>query len=284
MIQINDVVQKALVSMVMEYTRAAVHSLSEKYKFSAEEALASLDFDALVPQGKERVSEAKKAETEAKKAEKEAKKAETEAKKAAKKAEMDAKKAEKEAEKEAKKKRGRPTVVKPVEKGSVGDDVIANLVLQAKQTQGSDEEEYKSSDEEKPKKEKPKRVKKDAETKKVDAEAKAEAKKVDAEAKAEAKKAKAEAKKEATRLAKAEAKRLAEAEATRLAEAEAKRLAEADNSELSEEEEEGGEIAVKKFTHDGVMYLRDDENVVYDMDTQDEIGKWNDATNSIDLF
>ena len=48
---------------------------------------------------------------------------------------------------------------------------------------------------------------------------------------------------------------------------------------LIEEDEDVTEV--KKLTIDGIDYLVDNENTVYDMDTQDEIGCYNPETNSI---
>jgi hypothetical protein len=50
------------------------------------------------------------------------------------------------------------------------------------------------------------------------------------------------------------------------------------------EEEEEEEITVKKFEHKGVTYLRSSDNVMYDMNTEDAIGKWNEVTKSIDAY
>ena len=55
------------------------------------------------------------------------------------------------------------------------------------------------------------------------------------------------------------------------------------SGELEEEkiDEDEDVTEVKKVTIDGVDYLVDNENTVYDMDTQDEIGCYNPETNSI---
>ena len=55
------------------------------------------------------------------------------------------------------------------------------------------------------------------------------------------------------------------------------------SSELEEEkiDEDEDVTEVKKLTIDGVDYLVDNENTVYDMETQDEIGCYNPETNSI---
>jgi len=36
-----------------------------------------------------------------------------------------------------------------------------------------------------------------------------------------------------------------------------------------------------KFEHDGVTYLKDANGVVYDMETQDEVGVWDEAAQKI---
>ena len=139
-----------------------------------------------------------------------------------------------------------------------------------------------------------------AEAKAAEKAAKAAAKEAEKLAKAEAKKAeklaKAEAKK-AEKLAKAAAKK-AEKEAAKLAKAEAKaapkvatpveeeeevsvdeiqqQVAELEIEDFTGDEEEDDEdqVEVEKFEHDGIVYLRDAEGTVYDMESQDPIGTW----------
>ena len=48
-----------------------------------------------------------------------------------------------------------------------------------------------------------------------------------------------------------------------------------------EEEEEEEEVTVSRFTHNGVTYLRTDENVLYDETTQDPVGKWDPETQTV---
>ena len=50
---------------------------------------------------------------------------------------------------------------------------------------------------------------------------------------------------------------------------------------VAEEEEEEEEVKVEKFEFNGVTYLRSSNNVMYDSETQDEIGVWNDAKKEI---
>jgi len=253
---------------------------------------------------------------------------------------------------DADKQRGRPKKSKPMtSSGSVGDDLIANLVLQANL---QEEETVSESDQE----ETPKKVNKnDSEKKEADKkekEAKKEADKKEKEAKKEADKKEKEAKKEADKkekeakkkalekpleegelseeetkkkekeakkkeakkksldkpleegeLSEEETKKKADKketkkgkmtgenekekalqEATQIAESVAKKKAEQvlekklEEGELSEEEEE--EVSVTKFTFEGKDYLRDDKNVVYDYNSQEEIGVW--TGKHIDLY
>jgi len=257
------------------------------------------------------------------------------------------------------KQRGRPKKSKPMtSNGSVGDDLIANLVLQAKLQEESEGTVSDSDQDETPKKvkkndpEKKEADKKEAkkEADKKEKEAKKEADKKEKEAKKEADKKEKEAKKEADKkeskkkaeqpleegelseeetkkkekeAKKKEAKKKAEQpleegelsveetkkkadkkdtkkgkmpgekekekalqEATQIAESVAKKKAEEvlekklEEGELSEEEEE--EVSVTKFTFEGKDYLRDDKNVVYDYNSQDEIGVW--TGKQIDLY
>ena len=222
---------------------------------------------------------------------------------------------------DADKQRGRPKKSKPMtSSGSVGDDLIANLVLQANL---QEEETVSESDQE----ETPKKVNKnDSEKKEADKkekEAKKEADKKEKEAKKEADKKEKEAKKEADKkekeakkkalekpleegeLSEEETKKKADKketkkgkmtgekekekalqEATQIAESVAKKKADQllekklEEGELSEEEEE--EVSVTKFTFEGKDYLRDVKNVVYDYNSQEEIGVW--TGKQIDLY
>jgi hypothetical protein len=49
---------------------------------------------------------------------------------------------------------------------------------------------------------------------------------------------------------------------------------------INEEEEE--EVEVHYFDHEGTTYLRDDNNMLYDCVTHDEVGVWNPETKTID--
>jgi hypothetical protein len=57
----------------------------------------------------------------------------------------------------------------------------------------------------------------------------------------------------------------------------------------SESEEDASEadepvVAVKKFEHEGVTYLKSSDGVLYDAKTQSVVGKWNETTKSIDVY
>ena len=209
------------------------------------------------------------------------------------------------------KKRGRPAKTKKVETGGAGDDLIANLVAQAKMENNEDADEIAAAKTEVVDKKAAKEAEKEA--KKLAKEAEKEAKKLAKEAeklaKKEAKEAEKLAKKqakEAEKLAKEaekEAKKLAK-KAAKKAEKEAKEAEKAkvtkdavaelqqqmEDLELQEEkvvssqdeaQDEDGEVEVVKFEHEGKEYLKDCENIVYDMETQDEIGTWNETDKKI---
>ena len=231
---------------------------------------------------------------------------------------------------DADKQRGRPKKSKPMtSSGSVGDDLIANLVLQAnlqeeETVSESDQEETpkkvnKNDSEKKEADKKEKEAKKEADKKEKEAKKKAlekpleegelseeETKKKEKEAKKkEAKKKSLEKPLEEGELSEEETKKKADKketkkgkmtgenekekalqEATQIAESVAKKKAEQvlekklEEGELSEEEEE--EVSVTKFTFEGKDYLRDDKNVVYDYNSQEEIGVW--TGKQIDLY
>ena len=45
--------------------------------------------------------------------------------------------------------------------------------------------------------------------------------------------------------------------------------------------EEEVEVAVKRFEHNGVKWLRDSTGVIYNMETQEEVGVWNEEMQTI---
>ena len=55
------------------------------------------------------------------------------------------------------------------------------------------------------------------------------------------------------------------------------------NDELDEEEYEEEEIVVKRWSFEGKNYFKDEENNVYDCETQDVIGKYDPATNELHM-
>ena len=55
-----------------------------------------------------------------------------------------------------------------------------------------------------------------------------------------------------------------------------------DDSESDSDEEDDEPVKVRKFEHDGTTYLRDENtNIIYDLESQDEVGIWNPETKSI---
>jgi len=197
---------------------------------------------------------------------------------------------EKRAEEEAKKKEREEAVnkviaVTGVEKEDVEVEVEVTKKKVVRRTKKTDEE-----------KEAEKKAKEEA---KAAEKAKKEAEKAAEKAKKEAEKAAAKAAKEAEKKAKEEKKmkelaekaeaekKLVEAEKAKAAEME-KLQAEMKNQELEdgelEEEDVEEQVEVVQFTHKGVTYLRDENNVVYDMATQDEVGMWNEETEEIDAL
>ena len=58
---------------------------------------------------------------------------------------------------------------------------------------------------------------------------------------------------------------------------------EADPEDDESVQEEEAETEVVQFEVDGVMYLKDGENTLYDAETHEEIGEWNSATGKIVL-
>ena len=53
--------------------------------------------------------------------------------------------------------------------------------------------------------------------------------------------------------------------------------------EDTEDETEEEEVQVTKFEFGGKKYLRSSKNVLYDAETQDEIGVWNEAKQEIEF-
>ena len=51
----------------------------------------------------------------------------------------------------------------------------------------------------------------------------------------------------------------------------------------TDENEEEEEVEVEEIEYEGVKYLRSGKGIVYDMETSEEIGRWNAATKSIEV-
>lgn len=205
---------------------------------------------------------------------------------------MPEKKTTKKAKKEdgEKKQRGRPKKNKEVVALAEGDDLIATLIAQARtESDGAekvDEETAEEPSEAPAPAEKPKKVKKaklTEEEKAAARQAKADAK---AAAKEEAKQAKL-AEKEAAKQAK-----LAEKAAAKEAKAaEKKATKKTKKAEVVEEpataveeltaDSPVEEVQVRKVTLGDVEYLMDQENRVYDLATQEPIGVWDEASQTI---
>ena len=129
---------------------------------------------------------------------------------------------------------------------------------------------------------------------KLQAKADAKAAKADAKAAKEAEKKALAEKKAAEKKAKEQVKanvEVLEKELTEVATKAAEEIVqemgglEVNDGELNEEEEEEEEeeaTEVVKFEVDGKTYLKDNEGVLYDMETQDAVGAWNEKTNQID--
>ena len=62
-----------------------------------------------------------------------------------------------------------------------------------------------------------------------------------------------------------------------------KKAEEPKKAEATEEETEEEEVKVTKFEFGGKKYLRSSKNVLYDAETQDEIGVWNEAKQEIEF-
>ena len=199
---------------------------------------------------------------------------------------MPEKKTTKKAKKEdgEKKQRGRPKKNKEVVALAEGDDLIATLIAQARTESDGVQKVAEEETTEKPVEEettevveapapaeKPKKVKKA----KLTEEEKAAAKQAKADAKAaakeEAKQAKLAAKEEAKKAKAAEKK----TKKTEVVEEPAAPVEELTADSPVEE------VKVRKVTLGDVEYLMDQENTVYDLATQEPIGVWDEATQTI---
>ena len=194
---------------------------------------------------------------------------------------------------EKKRGRGRPKKDK-ASSGDVEDDLLSSLqeamdsdaVSKSSGSSKGSRGRPKMSDEEKAeraaKKEAEKLAKKEAreaEKAKREAErlAKKEARELERIAKKEAREAE-KAKKEAERLA----KKIEEAQkAMEKANEKAKTDDEA-KEEKYEEEEAPKKVNARKFTHEGVSYIKTADNMLYDIETKECVGLWNEDTEEIE--
>ena len=58
----------------------------------------------------------------------------------------------------------------------------------------------------------------------------------------------------------------------------------ADDGELNEEAYEDEEVSVRVFEHGGVKWLKDDEGSIYDPESHEEVGTWNEAEQRVVLI
>ena len=162
---------------------------------------------------------------------------------------------------------------------------------------------FLAKEEEKEKKAAARAAEKEAEKqKKALAQQEKEAEKQKKAAEKEAEKAKKLAEKEAEKEAE-KAKKLAEKEAAKTAKAAkeekpkkekaSKKKAEepvkpvepvADLESEAESEDEEPVVAVKKFEHQGVTYLKSSDGILYSVKSQEVVGKWNEKTQMIDVY
>jgi len=192
-------------------------------------------------------------------------------------------------------KRGRPKKnIKIIESESENEDLFAGLVQQSlnESVDADSSDESESVNTEKSDKKEAKALEKAA---KEEAKAleKAEKKKALEEAKALEKAEKKKALEDAKALEKAAKKDAKALEKAAKEEKPAKKetnkkkvesLASLINGEEEEEEEEEEkEVSVKKFEFGGKVYLKTESNVLYDSETQEEIGVWNEAKQEIEF-
>ena len=215
--------------------------------------------------------------------------------------EVEAKKEKK--SKAADKKRGRPAKNKGVETGGTGDDLIAQLVAQAKAEETGDEESVAESVEEsdaesvveqvkptkkvtvsKEEKEAAKqKAKEEKEAAKLKAKEDKEAAKQKAKEEKEASKQKAKEEKEAAKKATQKAKKAVETPKIEVTDDVVAELqSKVEELELEEEEVDEEATPVVKFEHNGVTYLKDEDGVMYDMESQEPVGRW-DGSKMVEL-
>jgi len=57
---------------------------------------------------------------------------------------------------------------------------------------------------------------------------------------------------------------------------------EAKEETYEEEEEAPVKIKARKFTHDGVTYIKTPDNMLFDLETKECVGLWNEETEEIE--
>jgi hypothetical protein len=181
---------------------------------------------------------------------------------------------------EKKEKRGRPKKEKKEVESTGITDLFANIVAEEIEEKESSKEQaaVNEAKEEKEAQAAVKAAKAQAvEKQKADKEAK---QKADKEAKAQAvekQKADKEAKQKADKEAKAQAAAVkAEKEAKQKAEKEAKEALKKDKKEEKKEEVARPKITVSRIEIEGKKYLKSSENILYDPETKEEMGIWNE--------
>jgi hypothetical protein len=255
--ELTDIFASMMVNALSDSEVSSEMEVESESLVEPEEAVVEEIVKVSTPKSKKESKKKVNVDASEKEAKKAALEAEKEAKKAALEAEKEAKKAALEAEKEAKK-------------------AALEAEKEAKKAALEAEKEAKKAE-----KEAKKKVNVDAsekEAKKKALEAEKEAKKAALEAEKEAKKTALEAEKEAKKKAKE-----AEKEAKK-AEKSSKTKVEVVSLPAPLEEEEEVEDHVVKIVVDGTTYLKSTTTgIMYNME-QEEIGKWNQITKSIDMY
>ena len=196
-----------------------------------------------------------------------------------------------------KKQRGRPkkdkTVVSCDGEEGEGVDLIAQMVKEAEAAKvGEEEEEEEEEVEEVEEEEEVEEVEEDEEAKKE------EKKEADEEAKEEKKRAKKEAEEEKKRVKKqADEEKKKGDEKVYVGEFPLKdkfqvkemkeEMGELESEEMEEEEEmesEEKEIEVENFEFEGKTYCKTNDNIVYDPETSEEVGMWNEEEENLEYF
>jgi hypothetical protein len=169
-----------------------------------------------------------------------------------------------ESETKQKRGRGRPKKVKDVE-SNVDDDLLSAL-QEAEKEEKTDKKTTKKTDKKTTKKTDKKTTKKT--TKKTEEKAVEEVSSTDEEEEKPVKKTKKAVKKQV---------KFVEPEPQPEPEPEVEETQEEETHETDDEEEE-----VTEFTHDGVKYYKSQDNVLYDINTQEPVGQWNEETQEIE--